>query len=301
MSKKVFITGATGYIGEYVAQAFKNRGYEVTALVRSDDAEQKIKQYGYKPHSGDLRNPETFKNVVKDFDVIVHAGSTNDAEFGAVDARAVEAIASALKGTNKTFIYTSGSWVLGKAGNVLADETTEPQPIDLVKWRVDVENRVLEYAREGVKSVVVRPTIVYGRRGGIFEQLIQEARKNGEVRYPGTGENYWSIVNIDELAELYVLLAEKAKPGSIYHASDRQALNVKQVADLVAEAAGVKGNVRQIGFDEAQKNLGFIAIAFTIDQKIDSSKARTELGWAQKERKLVEELRADKKALAASR
>src|SRR5579883_1801637 len=132
MSKKVFITSGTGYIGEEVAQAFKNKGYEVTALARTDEAVQKLQQHGFKAQRGDLRKPETFTQQLQQFDVIVHTASTNDHDFGTVDKAVVQSILNNLKGSNKTFIYTSGAWVLGDTAGVVADEKTPPNPLDIV-------------------------------------------------------------------------------------------------------------------------------------------------------------------------
>ncbi len=156
-------------------------------MARSDKAVEELQKRGYKPYRGDLRKPQEFEQAVKEADVVIHTAATNDKDFGTVDQAATEVILNALKGTDKTFIYTSGVWVLGNTGSILADETTPANPIPFVTWRVELEKKVIEAKNYGVRSIVIRPTVVYGREGGLIASIYATAQKDGYARYIGEG------------------------------------------------------------------------------------------------------------------
>jgi nucleoside-diphosphate-sugar epimerase len=284
----LFITNATGYIGSAVAEQFKARGYDVTALARNDKAVEELTKRGYKAYRGDLRKPQEFEQAVKEADVVIHTAATNDQEFGKVDQAATEAILNALKGTNKTFIYTSGTWVLGNTGNILADETTPVNPIPVVAWRPAVEQKVIEAKAYGVRSIVIRPTVVYGREGGLIASFYATAQKDGYARY------------IDDLANLYLLAAENAPAGALLHASNEAPQTLKQIAELVASAGGLGGKIKEWPIEEARKIYGPAVDGFVLDQRIESKKTRDSLGWQLKANSLANELPVYERAYAGS-
>ncbi len=296
----LFITNATGYIGSAVAEQFKSRGYTVTALARSDKAVEEITKRGYKAFRGDLSKPQEFEQAVKEADIVIHTAATNDQEFGKVDQAVTEAILNALKNTNKTFIYTSGTWVLGNTGEVLADETTPVNPIPVVSWRPAVEQKVIEAKNYGVRSIVIRPTVVYGRNGGLIASFYATAQKDGYARYVGTGENHVSLIHIDDLANLYLIAAENAPAGSLLHASNEQPQTLKKIAELVAKAGGLEGNAKSWPIEEARKIYGPAVDGFVLDQRIESRKTRDLLGWQLKAPSLENELPVYERAYAGS-
>lgn len=296
----LFITNATGYIGSAVAEQFKARGYQVTALARTDKAVQQLEQRGYKAYRGDLRIPEEFVQAAKEADVIIHTAATNDKDFGTVDQAATEALLNALKGTDKTFVYTSGTWVLGSTGNIHADETTAANPIPVVAWRVELEKKVQEAKNYGVRSIVIRPTVVYGREGGLIASFYATAQKDGYARYIGEGQNHVSLVHIDDLANLYVIAVERAEAGSLLHASNDAPYTLKQIAELVATAGGLDGKVKSWPIEEARSIYGPAVDGFVLDQKIESKKTRDALGWQLTAPSLVNELPVYERAYAGS-
>src|SRR5204862_179146 len=136
-----------------------------------------------------------------------------------------------------TFIYTSGCWVQGPTDGV-ADESTPAKPARAVSWRPAHEQAALEMARDGIRSVVVRPGIVYGgARGGIPAMFFGTALKHGAAQTVGAGENHWPLVHIDDLAELYVRLVERAPAGSVYYAADASRLTQREIAEAAAFGA----------------------------------------------------------------
>jgi len=295
----VFITGGTGYIGEAVARAFRSGGHKVTALARSAESAERLQKQGFTVVRGDIENPNSFIETLAGHDHIVHTAFANTKDAQRVDRVFVEAVLERLAGTGKTFIYTSGVWVLGSTDHVIADEQSDTNPIELVSWRPGVEHQVLEAKNKNIRSLVIRPGIVYGRDGGILSLLIERAKNDGESVYIDLGKNRWSHVHVDDLAALYVLAAEEGKAGTIYHATNGIPAAFKEIAELVAELSGHPGKTASITYSEAVERLGAIAQGFALDQHIDASKARRELSWNPHHGSIVEELKVRQKALAS--
>lgn len=295
---KVFLTNASGYIGKAVAKAALAKGHTVTALARSPESAQKLEKIGVKPVHGDLKEPQKYIDAVRQADVVIHTAATNDADTGKYDTLTVDSILNAVKGTKATFIYTSGTWVLGDTGDIIADEQTPYEPLPFVAWRAENEQKVVAAAQDGTKTVVIRPVIVYGGEEGIVDNLLQQAQKTAKVIYVENGENYWSLVHVDDLADLYLLAIEKAQPGALYNASTEY-LPAKEIAELIAKAAG-NAQAKSLPLEEARQLLSIFADAFALDQKIGSVKAKQELGWQPKAPKFAEDI-AKTRTLTAGR
>jgi nucleoside-diphosphate-sugar epimerase len=197
-----------------------------------------------------------------------------------VDATVVRAILEALEGTGKPFVYTSGVWVLGSTGGIVADESTPLNPTPLVALRPAIEEEVLGYKGRGVRTIVIRPALVYGRGGSIPRMIAQSARETGAARYVGDGQNRWPFVDVDDLAQLYVLALEKAAPGSLYNAANGPSYRVREVAEAASIGAGAKGKTQAWPLDEARKTLHAFADALVLDQQVSGEKAKKELGWS---------------------
>ena len=176
---QVFITGATGYIGTAVAERLRAAGHELTGLARSEAAATRLTAAGIRPVRGDFSDPATVGSAAGAADGVISLATTYDP---AIDGPAIDAILDALAGSNKPFVYTSGIWSHGDTGGAVVDETTPPKPAALVQWRQAVEDRVREGARRGIRSVVIRPAIVYGRGGGIPAGFVESARKGRAPR-----------------------------------------------------------------------------------------------------------------------
>lgn len=297
---KIFLTNATGYIGSAVAQLAREQGHEVTALARSQESAARLQEHGIKPHAGDLKQPDTFVNVVNQYDVVIHTAADYTGDFPGTDRKTTEAILGALKGTNKQFIYTSGIWLLGNTGDKPATEESPTAPFPGLEWRVEVEKHVLEANKNGVKAVVVRPAIVYGRGGGLFGSLYQQAKRDGEVKTVGEGNNRFSVVHIDDVARLYVAIVEKAPANVILHATSAKPIRQREVAELIAKQAGVPGKVRALPVNDARGEIGIFADGLQLDQHIESPKSKQVLGWEPKAAEPAQELAHAPKQPAAS-
>jgi len=288
MQLNVFLTGATGYIGGAIADALLRAGHSVAGLARSDQAARRLTAQGITPVRGDLNTPASLAQAAGDSDGVIHAGTTND---GRMDEAAIQAMLDALRDRGKPFVYTSGIWVLGDTGGKIADETWPIHPSPLVAWRPKVEQMVLAAARTGVRPVVIRPGIVYGRGGGIPADFVKSARESGVVRYVGAGQNHWPLVHVEDLAQLYVRALFDAPAGALLHATDGSSYRVHEIA----QACG--GRAESWPLEEAQKTLGPYADALVLDQLVSSEKARGTLGWTVRADSILEDLRHGSYAL----
>ena len=291
---KVFLTGATGYIGSAIAEALLAAGHAVVGLARTIEAEQDLRNSGITPRRGDLKTPESLNAAVESCEAVIHAGTTND---GRIDTEAVAHMIDELKSSGKAFVYTSGVWVIGDTGGRVMDETAPLNPIPLAGWRVGVEKLVLGSEAHNVRGIVIRPATVYGRASGIPSMFVQSAQETGSARYIGAGENHWPTVHVEDLAELYVLALEKARPGSVYIAADGPAYRVREIAEAASFAADAGGRTVSWPLEEARKTLGAFADALVLDQQVTADKVKRELGWKTRAASLLEELRYGSYAL----
>jgi nucleoside-diphosphate-sugar epimerase len=284
---QVFLTGATGYIGTAVADRLRAAGHKLTGLARSDVAANRLTAAGIRPVRGDFSDPQSVGSAARSADGVISLATTYNP---AVDGPAIDAILDALAGSDKPFVYTSGIWSHGDTGDVVVDETTPPKPAALVQWRQAVEDRVREGAKRGIRTVVIRPAIVYGRGGGIPAGFVDSARKEGAARYVGTGENRWPFVHVDDLADLYLLALERAQAGSLLLGVSGPSHPVREVAAAASRGAGAGGRTTAWPLQEARKTLGPYADALVLDQQASGRRAQETLGWRPRHPDVLEDI-----------
>jgi nucleoside-diphosphate-sugar epimerase len=288
---RILVTGATGYIGAVVAAVLAERGHAVVGTARSAAAEAELVALGQEAVRADLHDPETLARAAATCDATIHAAATQDEEMGPVEQAAVHAMLAALAGTGKAFVYTSGVWIYGSAppGGLL-DEDSAPDPVGLLAWRPALESEVLAAAEAGTRTIVIRPGMVYGRGGGPLNQFAAMA-EDGVPRYVGDGENHWSLVHVDDLAELYALALERAPAGTLVNGILGPPLRVRDLAEAAAAGAGLPAP-RSWPFAEAALVLDpDDADGVTRDHRISGERARTLLGWEPPARSPLDELR----------
>jgi nucleoside-diphosphate-sugar epimerase len=273
---KVFLTGATGYIGGAVADRLRAAGHKLTGLARTEAAAARLKSAGITPVRGDFADPASVGSAARDADGVISMATTYNP---AIDGPAIDSILDALAGANKPFVYTSGIWSHGDTGGAVVDETTPPRPAALVAWRQGVEDRVRAAAGRGIRTVVIRPAIVYGRGGGIPAGFVESARTEGAARYIGTGKNRWPFVHVDDLADLYLLALEHAPAGSVLLGVAGPSRAVSDVAAAASRGAGAGGRTVAWPLDEARQKLGPYADALVLDQQASGRRAQELLGW----------------------
>ena len=289
---KVFVTGGTGYIGSAVSLQLKKAGHDVQALVRNKDKASALQAAGVKLVQGDLGNPAGYAAAAYGVQAIVHCASDPGPQHVELDRKSIQNARELLHGrVGATFIYTSGIWVLGDTAGAAVDESAPANPAKISAWRPAHEQLALGFSKEGIRAVVVRPGIVYGgARGGIPAMMFGTALKQGAAQIVGEGANHWPMVHVDDLAELYVRLVERAPAGSIFHATDASTHTMQEIAEAASRAAGKGGKTSSLPMDKARSAMGAaFADALALDQKVSSEKARTELDWRPRHEDFVAE------------
>ena len=283
---RIFLTGATGYIGSAVLDALVRGGHVVTALVRDNEKASRVAARGARPVVGNLAEPESFRGAADAQDGYVHAAFDSASGRGAaIEQAALEMLlaaarrprtAAATAPARRFLIYTSGIWVLGRVGEP-ADEGAPANPIALVSFRPAHETMVTSAADDHLRTVVVRPGIVYGGGSGIVGDLFKQAT-NGLVRVVGDGNNHWPLVYDRDLADLYLRLVNHADADGIYHANDEGDERVNDLIEAIAPYLPTRPDVRHVPIDEARAKMGAYADALALDQIVRSPRARA-LGW----------------------
>ena len=290
---KVFLTGATGYIGGSIATKLLERGDSVLGLARSEDAAASLKKRGIEPVAGDINAYTPFVEVAKRVDAVINAANSDNAFVA-------HALLDGLKGSGKTLIQTSGSSVVGtydngEVRNDTFDEDTPFTPEPEKAMRVAIDKQVLAAAKDGVRSIVIRPTLIYGRGIGVagisvqLPKLIDVAKKHGVPRHVGRGLNIWGHVHIADVVDLFLLALDKAKPGSTFYAEAGEA-SFKSVAQSIGRMLGMGDATKDWPTGEAVEGLGPGAyLSFGSNSRVRGVQSRA-LGWQPKGRALFDEI-----------
>ena len=275
---RIFLTGGTGYIGSAVLDAFARAGHQVDALVRDSRKAATVQKRGATAIVADLGDGAAYKDAAGAADGIIHTAFEATARGPKLDAEALDALFAAAwaSKTVRFLIYTSGVWVLGPAPTAV-DETAAVNSIDLTAWRVPHEERVLTANSQSMRTIVVRPGIVYGGARGIVGDMLKDAA-NSLIRVIGSGDNRWPLVYDRDLADLYLRLAESEAASGTYHANDEGDERVNDIVTALSEHAKTTPSVRHIPIGEARKKMGPYADALALDQVVRSPRARA-LGW----------------------
>ncbi len=299
---RIFVTGGSGYIGNAVVAALRRAGHTVTALVRTPEKAKWVERFGAKAVEGDIKKPGPLIPLIAEVDAVVHTAAEMSSDGGKIDQQWVSAVLDPLtqsKGRSR-FIYTSGVWVLGDTGGRIADETASTEKASpIVAWRPPVEQMVLESAGRGVTPCIIRPGLVYGGSSGILAMLMGSAEKEKAVRIVGEGRNHWTLIHVDDLADLYVRCVERAPAGQVFNATDGSRLTLRAIAEALSTAAGCYGKVLTTPLEEARKQMGPFADALALDQIVISPLAQQLLGWEPRHRSLVGEADALYRAFKA--
>jgi nucleoside-diphosphate-sugar epimerase len=290
MTQRVFVTGATGYLGSAIAARLVRAGHEVRGLARSHERASALVAMGIDAVLGELAEPDHYLSELKNCDAVVHvARDPGNAEEA--DQAAIEAIrAGAQDGRVRRFLYTSGVWVHGDTGGAVADETTPLAAAEVVKWRPIHEDAALDLAGDEVVVAVFRPGMVYGERRGTLGDWFQEARERRTVSYPGDGSQHWGMVHRDDVAEAYALALEHARGSERWLLVDESRFTVRELAEAVARATGTRAV--PIDREAVLRTDGLEGAAMLMDQQFTATRARRELGWVPRHNSFVAEAEA---------
>ena len=278
---RVFLTGATGYIGSAVLDALQRGGHRVTALVRDPEKAERLGARGVNAVIGEIGNPASYLGAFNGTEAVVHTAFEDSVRGVDKDRQAIETLLDALArhqtGTAPVFIYTSGIWVLGSTTRP-ADEAAPLDPAPHVAWRPSHEQRVLDAGTNGLRTVIIRPGIVYGGSRGLVSDLLKDAM-NGLVRVIGGGKNRWPTVYDRDLADLYVRILAAPDARGVFHANDEADERVNDIVEAIGEHLQHPPDVRHMPMAEARRKLGPRAEALALDQRVRSPRARA-LGWS---------------------
>lgn len=279
---KVFLTGATGYVGSVVAEKLLAKGHEVLGLARNKAAEAKLNEKGITAFSGDLTDVERLKRGAKEADAVIHtAFSHNFSDYNdavKLDRAVIAAFAGALAQTNKPFIVTSSSAILGDTGGSEADEDFPFNQNSLRLLRGEAERDVLQLPPKGIRGVVLRlPLFVYGRGGSSFVPfMIEGAKKAGAANYIESGAAKVSAVHFEDVADLYVLGLETSTAKGLYNAA-AETVSLKELNEAIARLLEIEA--KSISREEARKQFGAMFDFLSINNQLSADKARRELVW----------------------
>jgi nucleoside-diphosphate-sugar epimerase len=284
---RIFLTGATGYIGSAVLDALVRGGHDVTALVRDNEKARRVAKRGGHPVIGDLADPDSFRAAADAQDGYVHAAYDSRSGRGpSIERAALETILAAARRprtagssapAKRFVVYTSGIWILGRTHEP-ANEDSPINPIEIASWRPDNEQLVIDAANDHLRTAIVRPGVVYGGRNGMVGDIFKAA-SNGLVRVVGDGNNHWPLVYDRDLADLYARLAAREDAAGIYHANDEGDERVNDIVDAIKPYVPVRPDVRHVPIEEARSKMGAYADALALDQLVRSPRARA-IGWA---------------------
>jgi nucleoside-diphosphate-sugar epimerase len=281
---KIFMTGASGYIGGTVAALLIKAGHSIAGLARTEAAAARLRVHGIEPVRGDLGSHSVVRNAARGSDAVINCAN-------AEDPFVVAAILEGLAGSGKPFLHTSGSSIVGdKAAGKFSpriyheDTPLDPRPEKI--QRVAVQRGVLAAAGDGVRSVVLCPCLIYGQGSGAnpdsvqVPNLIRQAVKSGIPRHIGAGENIWSTVHVDDVAAAYLLALEGAPAGSYYFIENGEA-SLKSIVESIARLLGGKQAAQSWDIDAAIAEWGPQSAWFSLggNSRVCADKARKMLGW----------------------
>jgi len=281
---KIFITGASGFIGGSIAAHLARAGHSVRGLIRNPEHSAELKRLGIEPVIGTLDDRALLIAEAKAADAVINAASSDH-------EGAVKALIEGLAGSGKTFLHTSGSSIVGDASGGEAGqariyhEDALPEPTADKAARVAIDQLVLDAAQQNIRSAVLCNTLIYGH-GAVpgsasvqLPRLVRQAQKSGVVRHVGSGGNIWSNVHIDDVAELYRLALEKTPAGTFYFVESGEA-SFRDMSAAIARAMKL-GEPQDWPLEEAQKEWGYEMASYGLgsNSRVRGERARKLLGW----------------------
>ena len=289
---RVFLTGATGFIGSRIVPALIGAGHQVLGLTRSDSGARWLEKAGAEAHPGTLEDPGSIADGAARADAVIHTAFDHDfsrfVENCEKDRRVIEAIGAVLAGSNRPFIITSGTGMGSRGPGQLAVEDVfdrdHPNPRRLSELTGE------EIGNHGVSVAVVRlPQVHDTVKQGLISPAIEIAREKGLSAYVADGNNRWPAAHVTDVARLYRMALDNHRPGARWHAVDEEGVPVRQIAEVIGAGLGVP--VKALSVDKAAEHFGWLAGFAAMDLQASSTLTRDRLGWKPTGPGLLEDLR----------
>ncbi len=278
---RVFVTGATGFIGSTVVRELINAGHQVLGLARSDAGAKSLITAGAQVHRGDVEDLESLRSGAASADAVIHTAFNHDfskyQENCEIDRKAIEAVGSVFLGTDRLLIVTSGTGMASSGPGLLATEDDLPASSKVVP-RAASEEAAASVAARGVRVAVVRlPQVHDTVKQGLVTYAIHLAREKGVSAYVGDGRNRWPAAHRLDTGRLYQLALEKGEGGIRYHAVGEEGVPVRAIAEVIGR--GLKVPVASIAPEEAAAHFGWLGAFVGWDVPASSAQTRHKLGW----------------------
>ena len=289
---RVFVTGASGFVGSAIVQDLMLAGHQVLGLARSDAAADALIAAGVEVYRGELENPETLQGGAAAADAVVHTAFIHDfsrfKEVCEVERLAIEALGAALAGSNKPLLITSGTAFVSP-GRVAAENDLSVFSPDVIP-RVITEQAADAVAKQGVRVSLIRlsPSVHGDGDHGFVPTLIQIAREKGSSAYVGDGANRWNAVHRLDAAHLYRLVLEKDLPGARYHAVGEEAVAFRDIAEVIGKSLNLP--VVSKSPEEAAEHFGWFASFAGLDCPASSRQTQEAVGWRPMQPSLIADL-----------
>jgi nucleoside-diphosphate-sugar epimerase len=286
---RVFVTGATGFIGTAVIRELMDAGHQVLGLTRSDAGAKSLTAAGAQAHRGDLEDLESLRSGAAQSEGVVHLAFNHDfskwVESSESDRRAIEALGSALAGSDRPLIVTSGTAAAITPGRLTTENDAPNSPIP----RVASEEAAASVAAKGVRGSVVRlPQVHDPFKQGLITYLIAVAREKGVSAYVGEGNNRWPAVHVLDAARLYKLALDKGLAGARYNAVAEEGVPLREIAETIGR--GLKIPVVSKSPEEASEDFGWLGLFMSADIPASSKLTQEWLGWRPTGPGLIEDL-----------
>jgi nucleoside-diphosphate-sugar epimerase len=276
---RVFVTGATGFIGSSIVKELIASGHSVIGMARSDAGAQALREAGATVHSSTLEDLPRLRAGAEQADAVIHTAFIHDfarfQENCAIDSAAIEAMGAALAGSSRPLIVTSGLALLAEGR--LPSEDDPPVPVSDRYPRAS-EQAASALAERGVHTIVVRlPQVHDTRKQGFVSYAVRFAREKSCSAYVGEGRNRWAAAQVSDVARLYRLALEKNRAGARYHAVAEEGVPFREIAGAIGARLAVP--VVSLSADRAAEHFGWYAPFAAMDLVGSSRKTREELAW----------------------
>lgn len=283
---RIFVTGATGFIGSSIVPELIRAGHQVLGLTRSESGAQSLMAAGAQVHRGDLNDAESLRKGAAMSDGVIHTAFIHDfskfQEVCEVDRRTIEALGSVLAGSDRPLIITSGTGIANSVPGRIATEEDGPEKKHAIP-RVATEHAADALAEKGVRVGVMRlPQVHNTVKQGLVTYLIELARQKGVSAYVGEGRNRWPAVHVLDAARLYRMAFEnlakdKLEHGARYHAVAEEGVPMREIAEVIGR--GMKAPVVSVSAEDAPAHFGWLATFAVLDLPASSALTRKRLGW----------------------